>query len=94
MAITLLETLNIGILIPFLNYVALGESTFLSEYLNFQSDKFVINFLIIFFVIFLLKSLFLALFQWVNLKFQAQIKIYLGNYFLNQYLNFKNILIL
>ena len=44
LAITLLETLNIGILIPFLNYVALGESTFLSEYLNFQSDKFVINF--------------------------------------------------
>ena len=91
LAITILETLNIGILIPFLNYVALGESTFFSEYLNFQSDKFVVNFLIIFFVIFLFKSLFLALFQWINLKFQAQIKIYLGNYFLNQYLNLKYI---
>ena len=33
----------------------------------------------------------MALFQWVNLKFQAQIKIYLGNYFLNQYLNLKYI---
>jgi ATP-binding cassette, subfamily B, bacterial PglK len=91
LAITILETLNIGILIPFLNYVALGENTFLSEYLNLHSDKFVVNFLIIFFVIFLLKSLFLALFQWINLKFQAQIKIFLGNYFLKQYLNLKYI---
>ena len=76
-AITILETLNIGILIPFLNYVALGESTSFSEYFNFESDKFLINFLIIFFIIFLLKSLFLTIFQWINLKFQAQIKIYL-----------------
>lgn len=91
LAVTILETLNIGILIPFLNYIILDEGTFFSNYFNFHDDKFVIYFLLIFFFIFLLKSLFLTIFQWINFKFQAQTKIYLGNYFLNQYLNLKYI---
>ena len=89
--ITILEAINIGILIPFLNYIVLGKSSFLSKYLNFESETFVISFLSIFFLIFFIKSFFLVIFQWINQKFQAQIKIYLGNYFLIQYLKLRYI---
>jgi ABC-type bacteriocin/lantibiotic exporter with double-glycine peptidase domain len=87
---TMLELLNIGLVIPFLS-IFVGKKNILFENLNFingfTDEDLIILFILLFLIIYILKNFFLVLFQSIKINITHDLTTVISTKLYNKYLN-------